>query len=135
MKLSHKNRARHDAGVARRRALRDPLTKRAESNFARLQRLFGRKGTVVRICKGDGVKVPSRYQGTKATVISIPRPDGILGDSKLFGLPVKVKAYRRKAPMLVRLEDLDYPVDGKIEDTFASGSDAQAMARMDRIAV
>jgi len=124
MKLSHKNRSRHDHRVARRAELKKfkPLRDRAEKGWSEIVHLFGQEGTEVRISKK--AEVGSRYQGTKAEVIRVVRPEGELAAARLFDLVVKVKAYRRKAPLLVRLHDLEYPQNGPVEDVAVSAEDA-----------
>ena len=106
MKLSHKNRARHDRRVARRNELkriaaelgisakqaeRQGLGPQAEPGIA--------KGDVVRISKS--ADVASRYQGTKAEVL---RTWPSLVDGELLA---EVKAYRRKSPLVVAVADLE----------------------------
>lgn len=82
------------------------------SNFDHFDRLFGVEGTEVRI--NADAKVAARYQGTKATVIRLVRENAFH-----TGLQVEVQAYRRKAPLLVSLNDLEYPASGPVDQVFS----------------
>ena len=116
MKLSHKNRARHDRRIVARRENVGSF----EQTFANVQRLFGRAGTEVKIIPNGSV--PSRYHGTKAEVIRLIRPAGNLAIRFVLDLEVEVQVKRRKSPLVVQLCDLEYPVSG--QDVFISSADA-----------
>jgi len=84
MKLSHKNRARHDRRNARRRVIKQ-LKELAPQGEVRISKQ---------------ANVGSRYQGTVAAVLRLA--PGINGAEF-----VELKAKRRKAPLVVPLDDLE----------------------------